>query len=159
MCGLLSVDYKLNGVVYTGYVKIQRVGIDIQEYSSHGQAVGGTNHGTQPGIDIIWGNDDSAIYATYYYPSAQTSKVDLYCTYTWKDGTVTTSLLTERIATSADELFTATDDFCVYKGSSSNKPVSVSIIGVKTGALDNSATFGGATIGTGAGVTWTGGSR
>ncbi len=132
----LTVHYTSNGTPGIGYVLIKRVGIDIQEYSKHGQDTCQTNHGSQPGIVFEWGNDDCAIYATYYYPSVSTGKVDLYCTYTWADGSVTGALLTERVSTGDPYgLFTDTDDFCVYKGLSGNKPVSVSIIAVQKGAF------------------------
>ncbi|MEA4922441.1 MAG: hypothetical protein VB031_03625 [Eubacteriaceae bacterium] len=150
----LKIEYTYKGQQKTGYVSVKRVGIDIQEYRQvEGNTQCQTNHGTQEGITFDWGKDNCAVYATYYYPGTKTTDIDLYCTYTWANGSVTTDLLTDNTYTAGNEIFTATDDFCVYKGSAQNKPVKVSIIGVKAGAFEND-NFGGATIGAGTGVTW-----
>lgn len=149
----LTITYTENGQQKTGYVVIKRVGIDIQEYSN-GQT--NTNHGTQPGILITWGNDDCVIYATYYWPAAksQNDNIDLYCTMTYANGSLETKVLETSTLTAAKDGFTDKDDFLVYKGSKANKPVKVSIIAVKAGAF-GATEFGGATLGSGAGVTWT----
>lgn len=149
----LTITYTENGQQKTGYVVIKRVGIDIQEYSN-GQT--NTNHGTQPGIPITWGNDDCVIYATYYWPAAksQNDNIDLYCTMTYANGSVETKVLETSTLTAAKDGFTDKDDFLVYKGSKANKPVKVSIIAVNAGAF-GATEFGGATLGSGAGVTWT----
>ncbi|MDD8048387.1 MAG: hypothetical protein PHH04_02170 [Thomasclavelia sp.] len=158
---LVKVNYTFNGVDKVGYVLIQRLGIDIQEYTKQGnQTIGRTNHGTQPGVEFNWDNNDCVIYGTYYYPTSQTSQVDLYCTYTWSDGTVTTSLLNEStyIKTGEMDNLTSTDDFVLYKGSQANKPVKISVIAVQKDAFGDN-TFKGAKFGSGAGVTWTKGEQ
>jgi len=159
----LKITYSLSdGGTREEFLTIRRVGIEVVGYEKHGDNSISTNHGTDPGyknMDFWSGsNDDYAVFGTYYHPtvagSSTQNSIQLYATYTWKNGTVTTGLLSSVKHLDANNLGNnvATDDFVLYKGTESSAPAKIEVTAVKAGGSETE--FAGATLGSGAGVEW-----
>ena len=140
---------------------IRRVGIDIQGIGRDGEALSCTvNHGTQPGSTLVWDSGDQyAVVATFYYPFAMLTgpspadRVSLAVNYVYPGGRTETKLVTAPELTVDDSgHFIPADDFILYKGTREGAPAGVYV----TAILHSSdAAFGGAKLGSGAGVAWT----
>ena len=159
----LKITYDLSdGGTREEFLTIRRVGIEVIGYVKHGDNSISTNHGTDPGYQnaVFWSdsNDDYAVFGTYYHPtvagSSTQNSIQLYATYTWKNGTVTTGLLSSVKHLDANNLGNnvATDDFVLYKGTESSAPAKIEVTAVKAGGSETE--FAGATLGSGAGVEW-----
>ena len=154
----MKIVYTLQrGGTKTSYLNIHRVGIDILDGDGrtgmtlfHGTENGPTYNAT--GERVIWG--------TYYYPQEVTDSeklVDLYVTYTWKDGSITkktipnSALLNMAPANGNCQ----SSDYILYDGTNEGAPTKIEAIAVVSG-FDNttSATFSGAKFGAGKGVVW-----
>ncbi len=150
----------------TEYIWLHRVGIDINEgHINAGESI--LHHGTEngPGINLSE-SYESFIYATYYYPEFEGTDelVDLYATYTWKDGSVTKELIRNDSSLNLEfhhkDTVNETDetsdlqssDFILYKGTKSDAPVKVEVSAVKVGSDDTQ--FSGMRFGSGRGVCW-----
>lgn len=142
------------------YIKINRVALDIG---------GGIPGDGSSAITVFHGSDNSrdyevsskyTIYGSFYYPNNKTAetngRVNLQVTYTWADGSVTRKTVSPAnalVITDATQGNTHVDDFILWTGDSSSRPVKVEAIAVVTGSDDTA--FKGALIGAGAGIVWT----
>lgn len=151
----------------TEYIWLHRVGIDINEgHFNAGESI--LHHGTENGPKITLNQSyESLVYATYYYPEPNGTDeyVDLYATYTWKDGSVTKKLIANDSSLNlafhhkdtldnnqgTDDL--QSSDFILYKGSKEGAPVKVEVSAVKSGSTDTE--FKGMMFGSGRGVCYT----
>jgi len=140
---------------------IRRVGIDIQGIGRDGEALSCTvNHGTQPGSTLVWDSGDRyAVVATFYYPlampigSSSADRVSLAVNYVYPDGRTQTRIVTAPELTVDDSgHFIPADDFILYKGTREDAPAGVYVTAILN---SNDTAFGGAKLGSGAGVAWT----
>ncbi len=147
----------------TEYIVIHRVGLDIQE--QRGGSAGSSTvlmHGTENGPSYTFTKDcETIIKATYYYPEqgGTSNYVDLYVTYTWKDGTVTKELIGNKSSLNLawdhnDTGNCQSSDFVLYEGSSTDAPVKVEVNAVSQG-FNSETSFNGMKLGSGRGVLWT----
>ena len=159
----IKVVYTLsNGSTFDSYITIHRVGIDILCGSPGGGATSMTLfHGTENGPSYTPTNKQNfVIWGTYYYPTPEDGNnlVDLYVTYTWKDGSVTRQTIKNKEALNLAYHHDNTSDcqssdFILYDGTQQNAPVKIAAIAVASG-FENSTTFSGAKFGAGKGVVW-----
>lgn len=135
-----------------GYLNVTRIGLFISRINK------GTDtlyHGAFAlvGQNLNKYTDQNRIAATFYHKDTETyNDYDLIATLTYADGTteiVTAEGIGSVHNTSGD---ITGSDYIIWKGEN-NIPVEVSVTAVKKGALDSETTFGGATFGSGAGVT------
>lgn len=158
----LKVTYATDGEPKTEYIKIHRVGIDI-EATSGGNADEAKTlfHGTENGPSYTPdSNNQTMIYATYYYPeSGGTNKlVDLYATFTWKDGSVTKSIISNSSSLNLEFHHDGTadvqsSDFILYEGSKADAPQKIEVSAVVSG-FEGATSFTGMRLGAGKGVCW-----
>ncbi len=164
-----TVTYETDEGPKTEYIVVNRVGIDIQATS--GGSVGDKKtifHGTEYGPEYTLTEEcETIVYATYYYPeeSGTTELVDLYATYTWKDGSVTKEVIHNDSRLHLDyhhpeignpDNFTddvQTDDFILYEGSKAEAPQKIEVSAVVAG-FDSKTSFSGMRLGSGKGVCW-----
>ena len=168
----------VNGTAYS--LTIRRVGIGIQGIGrGQGDDSCTINQGTQPGSTLTWAEGDQyAVVATFYYPKSMFSskksgtavddgfggsyypweytiphRVSLVVNYAYRDGRTETKIVDTGVRT-ADSYgyFVPADDFILYKGTRANAPASVCVTAILT---SSGTAFGGAKLGSGAGVSWT----
>ena len=168
----------VNGTAYS--LTIRRVGIGIQGIGrGQGDDSCTINQGTQPGSTLTWAEGDQyAVVATFYYPKSMFSskksgtavddgfggsyypweytiphRVSLVVNYAYRDGRTETKIVDTGVLT-ADSYgyFVPADDFILYKGTRANAPASVCVTAILT---SSGTAFGGAKLGSGAGVSWT----
>ncbi len=159
----LAIDYiDGNGVATTGYLTIERVGLEVEMYgrvTEDGVLMNdfGINHGTQPGPTIEWtGDNDTAITATFYFPTTLAGSVSLYTLYEHEDGSTEVRIIENGMDWSGDGDLVRCQDFILFEGARADCPVRISIIAIKPGSLStDSDTFNGACLGSGAGVEFT----
>nr|MCR5719979.1 hypothetical protein [Lachnospiraceae bacterium] len=149
------------------YVTVNIVGLAICDTSRHGDEnmQGSIWHGTDHQTFFDWEGDDRwAICCSFYYPSDKDpritdgKRVSVYATYTWKDGNVTRKLISdtinEQLVTDANQGTNPLDDFLLWSGDDESKmPVKVEVIALYES--EDTETFGGALLGSGAGVCFT----
>lgn len=154
-----KVVYTLaDGGEWETYLTVHRVGIDILSGGKGGDSDTMTLfHGTENGPEykpengfVIWG--------TYYYPTQTKELVDLYVTYTWKDGSVTRKKIPNNADLNLAYHHDGTDDcqssdFILYDGEPENAPVRVEAMAVAQD-FESTTSFGGAKYGAGKGVAW-----
>ena len=150
----VKIVYKLqDGSTKTSYLNIHRVGIDILD--GNGRNGMTLFHGTENGPTYNAEGKELVIWGTYYYPQATTGDVDLYVTYTWKDGSVTKRTINNvpSLNMAAANGNCQSSDFILYEGTNTDAPTKIEAIAVASG-FDNTASFGGAKFGAGKGVVW-----
>lgn len=168
----------VSGTAYS--LTIRRVGIGIQGIGrGQGDSSCTINQGTQPGSRLTWAEGDQyAVVATFYYPksmfsSAESStavsdgfggsyypweytishRISLVVNYAYRDGRTETKIVDTGVLT-ADSYgyFVPADDFILYKGTRADAPTGVYVTAILASDTD---AFGGARLGSGAGVSWT----
>ncbi len=156
-----AITYETASGPKTEYIWIHRVGIDIQ--ATTGGNAGESKvlmHGTEDGpTTTLQSSSETLIYATYYYPEEGGTDdwVDLYATYTWKDGSVTREVISNSAELNlayrqhGDDV--QSSDFILYQGSKANAPASISVSAVVAG-FDSTTAFTGMKLGSGKGVCW-----
>lgn len=156
----LKITAKINGEeVVVGYIKVSRVGIYINTVTK------GFNifqHGaTNVNVNANGGNlnvdtDKYRIVAVFYHNNTETiDDYDIIVNIVNKDGTTETKLAKPVGDVNDNEGSLVGSDFILWEGDSIDKqPSKISATAVKKGATSNKTTFGGATFGAGAGVTW-----
>lgn len=155
-----EVTYATDGDPVKNYINIHRVGIDIETVSGRAGDDVQLMHGTENGPVYKPTKDaETIVYATYYYPelNGTSQLVDLYATYTWKDGTVTKAVVSNKSTLNLSFHHDDTDDlqssdFVLYEGSSDGAPVKVEVSAVVNGF--DGASFSGMRFGSGKGVCW-----
>lgn len=146
-----------------GYVKIVRVGIYINDLNKganvfyHGAFNGSVN---ENGGNLNVDTDKSRLVAVFYHDNTKTvNDFDLVVNIVKKDGTTETKLAKPVGDVNDEGSPLVGSDYIVYEGDSyEDFPTKVYVTAVKKGATSGAATtFGGATFGAGAGVTWVNG--
>lgn len=163
----LKIVYNLSGGGQKeAYTTIHRVGIVIdggrtngfdKTYAiHHGHDDGGIISATGGIVNVpsSAGTYGSAVYATYYYPTASASaspNVSLFATITYVDGTVEREVIPTTKFTEAADGHTAMSDYIIHVGQigDSNYPVKVEAIAVPNA---EGGRFVGAKLGAGKGV-------
>ena len=147
-----------------GYVKIVRVGIYINDLNRganvffHGAFNGRVN---ENGGNLNVDTDKVRLVAVFYHDNTKTvDDFDLVVNIINKDGTTETKLA-KPVGDVSDEGRPEDNplvgsDYIIYEcDSHEDFPSKVYVTAVKKGATSNLESFGGATFGAGAGVTWT----
>ena len=151
---------KADQSVVVGYINVTRVGIYINDLNKnatvffHGAFNGRVNdNGGNLNVDT----DKVRLVAVFYHDNTKTiNDFDLVVNIVNKDGT-TVSKLAKPVGDVNDENNSPLvgSDFILWEGDSfEERPSKVYVTAVKKGATTNAQTFGGATFGAGAGVTW-----
>lgn len=142
----------------SGTVIIKRLGIEVRDYHANETVL----HGSQNGSSLSGapGAGDENIVATFYHDAIKSySDYNMVANLTFADGR------TETVVKSGFGDVTCIDtdleggDYIIWSGSASEKPVKVSVTAVEANAVqttnsDTNTSFGGASFGSGAGVTW-----
>ena len=158
----LKITAKLEGgQTVVGYVKITRVGIYINDLNKgatvfyHGAGNGKVN---ENGGNLKVDTDKQRLVAVFYHSNTTTvNDYDLILNIINKDGTRETKLA-KPVGDVPDEGNSPLvgSDYIIWEGNSiEDRPSRIYVTAVKKGATSNSNTFGGATFGAGAGITWT----
>ena len=144
-----------------GYINIERVGIYISDLNKnstvfyHGAFNGRVNdNGGNLNVDT----DKCRVVAVFYHDNTKTvNDFDLVVNIINEDGTTETKLA-KPVGDVADEGSPLVgSDYILWEGDSYEEmPYKINVTAVKKGATTNTQTFGGATFGAGAGVTWVG---
>lgn len=145
-----------------GYVNVVRVGIYISDLNKnsnvfyHGSFNGKVNdNGGNLNVDT----DKCRVVAVFYHDNTKTvNDFDLVVNIINKDGTTETKLA-KPVGDVNDEGDSPLvgSDYILWEGDSfEEQPSKIYVTAVKKGATTNAQTFGGATFGAGAGVTWVG---
>ena len=143
-----------------GYIKVVRVGIYINDLAAnnpvfyHGAFNGHVNeNGGNAQVDL----DKNRLVAVFYHDNTTTiNDYDLIVNIVYKDGTRETKLA-KPMGDVADEGQSPLvgSDFILFEADSwQDFPAEVCVTAVKKGATSTNGSFGGATFGAGAGVTW-----
>ena len=134
----------------TGYVTINRLGVQISDYNAHAT---NTNHGNQPGYTLT-GTPYAGKYnivANFYYDSAKSYQdYNVVATLTYADGRTEVKTVAGVYESLCVNGGTKGGDYIVYSGDKDSAPVKVSVTVVKAGTSDT--TFAGASFGAGKGV-------
>ena len=146
--------------VVVGYINVTRVGIYINDLNKganvffHGAFNGRVN---ENGGNLNVDTDKVRLVAVFYHDNTKTiNDFDLVVNIVNKDGT-TVSKLAKPVGDVNDENNSPLvgSDFILWEGDSfEERPSKIYVTAVKKGATTNGQTFGGATFGAGAGVTW-----
>lgn len=157
----LKVTAKIDGGdEVVGYIKVSRVGIYISTLNKganvfyHGASNGKVN---ENGGNLKVDTDKQRIVAVFYHDNTESiDDYDIIVNIVNKDGTTETKLA-KPVGDVSDESGTLVgSDFILWEGDSvGERPSKISATAVKKGATSSKTTFGGATFGAGAGVTWT----
>ena len=143
-----------------GYVKIVRVGIYISDLNKgstvfyHGAFNGLVN---ENGGNLNVDTDKNRLVAVFYHDNSKTvNDYDLIVNIVKKDGTTETKLAKPIGDINDEGSALVGSDYILYEcDSPEDYPSKVYVTAIKKGATSNENTFGGATFGAGAGVTWT----
>lgn len=140
----------------TGYIKVEREGLVIDQDGINGPIKNMVYHGSQVGVD--WSGTEYAnkanIVGTFYYDASESYKdYHVIATLTYADGSVETKEVTGIGETLCVDKTLKGGDYILYSGTKENAPVKVSATVVPANATTGS-TFGGACYGNGAGVTY-----
>ncbi|MBP3255752.1 MAG: hypothetical protein J6M60_04620 [Clostridia bacterium] len=158
----LKITAQLEGEqTVVGYVKITRVGIYINDLNKgatvffHGAFNAKVN---ENGGNLKVDTDKQRLVAVFYHSNTTTvNDYDLVLNIVNKDGTRETKLA-KAVGDVPDENNSPLvgSDYIIWEGDSiEDRPSKIYVTAVKKGATSNSNTFGGATFGAGAGITWT----
>lgn len=151
----LKITYS-NGEV--GYAMLNLVAIDLKNYwTPGGSTIINIFHGSDQTRQIELGESGSLLSASYYYLSDQRPdqgkpRVNMYVTYTWQDGSITTKKVAPygELIIDANQGTNPVDDYILWKsGDTATAPIKVEVIAVLP---DSEGCFGGAVFGSGAGV-------
>ena len=140
---------------HDSYVVIRTAGIQLSAISN---TESNTNHGTQPGPDISsalnWdASHNRAIVATFYYPAGESySNYKMIANIKWSDGSITTEIIDGVAESTCAAGGVKGGDYVIWRGTTSNEPVSVSVTAINASALSSSTTFGGVKYGSSYGV-------
>lgn len=153
----IPLTITLNGGA-SGTVIIKRLGIEVGDYSAGATVL----HGSQNGSSLIGapGAGEENIVATFYHDAAKSySDYNMVANLTFADGRTETVVKSGFADVTCIDTALEGSDYIIWSGSASEKPVKVSVTAVEANAVQttNSATntsFGGASFGSGAGVTW-----
>lgn len=150
----------------TGYMQIERIGLQIEKYQWVGTGEGQTSeilHGAAAAGSAIpteyYGK--SIFTATFYHSASEDYKdYNMIANIKLSDGTTETRIVKGIGTKVCQDEDLAGSDYIVWSGdefdfddASAVYPVSVSVTAVKAGAADTEV-FGGASFGAGAGVNW-----
>lgn len=142
----------------SGTVIIKRLGIEVRDYHANETVLHGSQNGSS--LSGATGAGEENIVATFYHDAAKSySDYNMVANLTFADGR------TETVVKSGFGDVTCIDtdlegsDYIIWSGSASEKPVKVSVTAVEANAVqttnsDTNTSFGGASFGSGAGVTW-----
>ena len=155
-----EIPLKITADGTVGYVKVVRVGIYISDLNKganvffHGAFNGKVN---ENGGNLNVDTDKSRLVAVFYHDNTKTvNDFDLIVNIINKDGTTETKLA-KPVGDVNDEggSILVGSDYILYECDSyEDFPSKVYVTAVKKGATSSEGTFGGATFGAGAGVTW-----
>lgn len=155
----LKITAKIGEDNVVGYINISRVGIYIDTLNKgskefyHGATNGNVkNNGGNLNVDT----DKNRIVAVFYHDNTESiNDYDIIVNIVNKDGTTETKLAKPVGDVNDNAGPLVGSDFILWEGDSvEEQPSKISATAVKKGATSNKTTFGGATLGAGAGVTW-----
>ena len=147
--------------VVVGYINVVRVGIYINDLNKgsnvffHGAFNGLVN---ENGGNLNVDTDKQRVVAVFYHDNTKTvNDFDLVVNIINKDGTTETKLAKPVGDVNDEGSPLVGSDYILWEGDSiEDQPSKIYVTAVKKGATTNAQTFGGATFGAGAGVTWVG---
>lgn len=142
----------------SGTVIIKRLGIEVGDYHANETVLHGSQNGSS--LSGATGAGEENIVVTFYHDAAKSySDYNMVANLTFADGRTKTVVKGGFADAPCIDTALEGSDYIIWSGSASEKPIKVSVTAVEANAVqttnsNTNTSFGGASFGSGAGVTW-----